>query len=162
MNPLFMSHIAEALEHTLAIDRISMLVVVTIISWMVVIIAVLVDLWDGLYTARKLGEKLRSHKFRHTIHKLGEYWRVMLIGLLFDTLCLCLPWYNFPYLTILAAVGLLIIEVGSMREHIKKRKNSLSELPTIIANIISCADEKDAMALIKKIKESMDTKTDDK
>lgn len=158
MEFLFMPHIAEALGRTLAIDRVALLIVVTIISWLVVIIATLVDMWDGLYTARKLGEKLRSHKFRHTIQKLGEYWRVMLIGLVFDTLCLCIPWYNFSYLTILVAVGLLVIEGKSMLEHIKRRKNRLSELPEIITGIISCVDEKDAMALVKKIKESVDTK----
>lgn len=158
MELMFISHVTEALGRTLTVDRIALLVVVTIISWLVVIVATLVDMWDGLYTARKLGEKLRSHKFRHTIQKLGEYWRVMLIGLVFDTLCLCIPWYNFTYLTILAAVGLLIIEVSSMVEHIKRRKNRLSELPEIIAGIISCVDEKDAMALVKKIKESVDTK----
>ena len=41
--------------------------------WLLVIIAVLIDLWDGVMTARKMGKKIHSHKLRITISKMGEY-----------------------------------------------------------------------------------------
>ncbi len=36
------------------------------ILWVLIIAAILVDLWDRVYTNKKLGKKIESHKMRIT------------------------------------------------------------------------------------------------
>ena len=47
--------------------------------WVLVMIAVLIDLWDGVQTAKKLHKRVHSHKLRVTITKMENigvlcYW----------------------------------------------------------------------------------------
>ncbi len=147
-------HITQAIQSAFTLDKIALHVVVTIISWVTVIGAVLIDLWDGVYTAKILKQSLRSNRFRHTIQKTGEYWRVLLFAFILDSLCMLMPWYGFSYATIVAAVALIAIEIKSMYEHIRKRKSGLAELPEIISDIIKCRTAEDAAELVSKIKSS--------
>ena len=65
--------------------------------WCLVLFAVLIDLWDGVHTAKVLHRTIRSHKLRITMNKLGEYWRVMLMGFIVDLVGVLFPWYNLPF-----------------------------------------------------------------
>lgn len=132
-------------------------IAVTLLCWVLVIMAILIDLWDGIYTARKLGERLHSHKFRHTVQKAGEYWRLLLFGFIADTLGLLLPWYALPYITMALCVSLVFIEMKSVFEHYKRRKSGLAALPGIAARIVECVTEKDAEKLINTIKDELQT-----
>lgn len=85
--------------------------------------------------------------------KAGDYWRLMLFGLMFDTLGLMFAWYVLPYITLLITAGVLYIEFRSLIEHNRRKRSHAAELPSVIANIIKCASEKDALELINKIKE---------
>lgn len=129
--------------------------------WLLVIVAVLIDLWDGVMTARQLGKKIHSHKLRLTINKMGEYWRIMLLGFVFDFIGVIFPWYGYPYLSILICVGIVLIEIKSVYEHIKRRKSKASELPDIIAEVIKTASKPEAEEIIKKIVKHFDDKKDD-
>ena len=81
-----MEKFIESIQGSIDIAHCYMHIAVTLLCWVLVIMAILIDLWDGLYTARKLGEKLHSHKFRHTRQNAGEYWRLLLFGFIADTL----------------------------------------------------------------------------
>lgn len=124
--------------------------------WILVIFAVLIDLWDAIYTAKKLGKKIHSHKLRMTINKMGEYWRIMLLGFVFDLIGVIFPWYGYPYLSILICVGIVLIEIKSVWEHAKKRKSEVAELPEIIEDVIKVASKPEAEAVIEKIKNFFD------
>lgn len=126
---------------------------VTMMCWLVMFVSVLIDMWDGVQTARALKEKVNSKGLRKTFAKAGDYWRMMLFGLMFDTLGLLFSWYVLPYMTIIITVGILVIEFRSVWEHNKRKRSQAAELPWVIANIIECASKKDALELIKKIKE---------
>ena len=132
-------------------------IAVTLLCWVLVIMAILIDLWDGIYTARKLGERLHSHKFRHTVQKAGEYWRLLLFGFIADTLGLLFSWYALPYITMVLCLSLVFIEMKSVFEHYKKRKSGLAALPGIAARIVECVTEKDAEKLINTIKDELQT-----
>ena len=54
------------------------------ILWVLIIAAILVDLWDRVYTNKKLGKKIESHKMRITLEKVSEYWRFMIIAFTID------------------------------------------------------------------------------
>ena len=126
---------------------------VTLMCWLTMFFSVLVDMWDGVQTARFMKEKVDSKGLRRTFAKAGDYWRMMLFGLMFDSLGLLFPWYILPYMTIVITVGVLVIEFRSVWEHNKRKRSHAAELPNVIANIIKCASEKDALELINKIKE---------
>jgi hypothetical protein len=129
--------------------------------WLLVIIAVLIDLWDGVMTARQLGKKIHSHKLRITINKMGEYWRIMLLGFVFDFIGVIFPWYGYPYLSILICVGIVLIEIKSVYEHIKRRKSKATELPAMIQKVIEVASSDEAEKVIKEIVKHFDDKKDD-
>lgn len=129
--------------------------------WLLVIVAVLIDLWDGVVTARQLGKKIHSHKLRLTINKMGEYWRIMLLGFVFDFIGVIFPWYGYPYLSILICVGIVLIEIKSVYEHTKRKKSKASELPDIVAEVIKTASKPEAEEIIKKIVKHFDDKKDD-
>lgn len=125
---------------------------VTLLCWLVMFISVLIDMWDGLQTARVLNDKIDSKALRKTFAKAGDYWRMMLFGLMFDTLGLLFSWYLLPYMTIIITLGVLVIEFKSVCEHNKRKRSNAANLPNVIANIVKCASEKDAIELVKRIK----------
>ena len=116
-----------------------------------VIMAIMLDLWDGVHTARVTKERVHSHKLRVTIEKMSEYWRFIIIGFLIDCIGLIFSFYIIPFVTVLFGVGLIIIEIKSMFEHAKRRKSHTTDLPMIIRKIVECANDKDAHDLLEKI-----------
>lgn len=121
--------------------------------WFLTICAVLIDLWDAIYTARQMGIKVRSHKLRMTINKMGEYWRIMLLGFVFDLIGVIFPWYGYPYLSIVICVGIMLIEIKSVWEHAKRRKSKVGELPDIIEEVIKVASKPEAEAVLNRFKD---------
>lgn len=124
---------------------------VTFICWILVVVAVLVDLSDGVYTARVLNVPIRSHKLRITINKCLEYYRLLILGFILDCFGLMFPQYSMPYVTIVMSVGLVLVEGKSMYEHLKRRKSATVELKDLLGAIISAASERDAKAVMREI-----------
>lgn len=148
-----MNELKAFFDGVIDMSRIYMHIGTTLMCWLTMFISVLIDMWDGVQTAKFLKERIDSRGLRRTFAKAGDYWRMMLFGLMFDTLGLLFPWYVLPYMTILITVGILIIEFKSVWEHNKRKRSHAAELPNVIASIIKCASEKDALELINKIKE---------
>lgn len=126
---------------------------VSAVLWVVVVLVILLDLWDRVYTNHKLHKPLRSHRFRMTIAKISEYWRIMLIGFFIDSIGVLLPFYVLPYVSMVLCVGLILTEAKSMREHAKERKSGVTQLNDIFKAMVDCATADDAKEVIKKIGE---------
>lgn len=118
---------------------------------LLVIMAIMLDLWDGVHTARVTKDRIHSHKLRVTIDKISEYWRFILIGFLIDCIGLIFSFYFMPFIAVLFGVGLIVIEIKSMFEHAKRRKSHTIDLPLIIRSIVNCANDKDAHDIIDKV-----------
>lgn len=129
---------------------------VSLILWLLVTLAVLVDLWDGVYTAKILGERVHSHKLRDTIRKAGEYWRLLLMGFIADSVGILFPFWAWPYLSILICLGVIAIEGRSVLEHARKRRSHVADVPDIIKSIVDCAEEHSALELLNKIKDTLE------
>jgi len=119
--------------------------------WVLVILAVLLDLWAGIDRAKAIGEKPRSDKFRRTIEKVGDYWRVLAFGLILDLIGSVLPFYSLSYASILASVACILIELKSVVENLKAKKSTAAQLPEIIKEIMRCRDIDRAIELIGKV-----------
>ena len=57
---------------------------IVFVSWIMIIAVCLVDFWAGVSAAKAEGTKLNSHGFRKTIVKIGDYFKVALVGMSCD------------------------------------------------------------------------------
>lgn len=126
--------------------------------WLILIAAILLDLWDGVNTARKLKQPIKSHRLRITIEKITEYWRLMLIAALVDIIGAVFTFYSVPFLSILFCLGLIGVEAKSMFEHAKRRKSKAVEMKEIMKSIVTAANDKDALQAFKTICEYIGAK----
>lgn len=124
-----------------------------------VVIAIMLDLWDGVHTARVTKQRVHSHKLRVTVAKMSEYWRFIIIGFLIDCIGIIFNFYIMPFVAVLFGAGLIIIEIKSMFEHAKKRKSNTNELPGILKSIVECASDKDAHDIIERLLDYQSKKT---
>lgn len=136
---------------TMGYERLYMHLILTLLCWLVTLIAVFLDMWDGVKTAKVLRQKVSSKGLRKTVTKYSDYWRLLLFGLLFDLLGCFFSWYLYPYITIVITVAVLFIEFKSLIEHAQRRKDATAEIPDIISSIINCVKEQDAEAILRKI-----------
>lgn len=139
------------MESILSLDKIFLFLGVFLAVSLLVIIAIMLDLWDGVYTAKRTGQRVHSHKLRVTIAKVSEYWRFLLIGFLADCLGFLFSFYFLPFMALLFGMGLIVVEIISMFEHAKRRKSHLIDLPDIIDGIITASTKKDAEKIISVI-----------
>lgn len=151
-----MEEMARLVAGRIDVGQAAVHVTVTLLCWLLTVAAILIDLWDGIYTARRLGERLHSHRFRDTVRKAGEYWRVLLFGFVADTLCVLFPWYKLPYLTMLVCMALIVIEARSVFEHIRRRKSGIARVPDVVGKIVECVTRKDAVRLIESLRDELD------
>ena len=110
------------MEAIISLDKLYLFLGVFLAVCILVIIAIMLDLWDGVHTAKKTNQRVHSHKLRVTIAKMSEYWRFILIGFLVDCLGMFFTFYLMPFVTLLFGVGLIVVEAKSMFEHANRRK----------------------------------------
>ncbi len=132
-------------------EKIKLFLGVFLATCLFVVGAIMLDLWDGVHTARKTNQRVHSHKLRVTIEKTGEYFRFVLIGFLIDCIGMFFSFYPMPFLVSLFGIGLIIVEIKSMLEHAKRRNSHTAELPDIIKGIKDAASEKEAKDIIEQI-----------
>lgn len=136
------------MESILSLEKGYLFIGVFFAVSLLVIMAIMLDLWDGVYTAKRTGQRVHSHKLRVTIAKVSEYWRFLLIGFLADCLGFLFSFYFMPFMALLFGMGLIVVEIISMFEHAKRRKSHLIDLPEIIDGIIAATSKKDAEKII--------------
>jgi hypothetical protein len=139
------------MEEIISIDKLYLFLGAFFAVCVLVIAAIMLDLWDGVHTAKKTNQRVHSHKLRVTIQKMSEYFRFILIGFLVDCIGILFSFYALPFVTLLFGVGLIVVEAKSMFEHASRRKSHMTQLPDIIQAVINCAHDKDAKKLIQEI-----------
>lgn len=127
-------------------------VTIIFICCILVIAAVLIDLWTGIEAAKKNKERIRSRILRRTVSKILDYLRVLVFGVMIDILGLAFPWYIIPYCCIIVTLGVLLIEGKSVIENYNKSKSSAAKVIDMIEHIIDCADHETADKIISAIK----------
>lgn len=111
-------------------------VTVIFLCFVVIGVAVLLDLYTGINAAKKTGEKIRSHILRRTIIKIIEYWMVVVFGVLIDLLGLSFTWYNIPYAAIIVTLCVLLIEGHSLFENLTLAKSPAAKIDDIAGDIL--------------------------
>ncbi|MCM1531534.1 MAG: phage holin family protein [Bacteroides sp.] len=121
---------------------------------LLVITAILLDLWDAIHTARKLQEPIRSHRFRKTGSKILEYLRMLFLGALVDAIGALTTLWQLPYISMLFALGLVCLEIKSLYEHAQRRKSRLADLRQMASDIIRATSQAEAEKIIRAILEN--------
>lgn len=111
---------------------------IILVCWSFVFIANMVDFVSGRETAKALGEPVNSKGYRKTFAKMGDYYRVLTFALLFDILGSLFPFYSLPFVTILASIAVISIELLSVIENSRRKKSHAAEIPEMIRKIIQC------------------------
>lgn len=94
--------------------------------YILVLVMILTDLWSGVTKARKAGVIRSSYGFRRTIEKMGRYYNVLFALTIMDAMQVGSLWYfeiyyqkvvpMFPFVTLVGAIGICLIEVKSIYE----------------------------------------------
>lgn len=121
--------------------------IIVLLCYVVDIVAIVIDLRAGIKKAKQRGEYRSSTGYRRTIEKATKYFNFLIFGLLFDTLQITVCYLlknqvgsnlpNIPFITILFAVGILIIEVKSVYEKAEnKTKNEIKDAAKTAQEVI--------------------------
>lgn len=128
-------------------------IAITLVCWLFMVVATLVDFWSGVTTAKALKEPLMSHGFRRTIAKIGSYWQVLLFALMFDILGAFLSFYYLPFMTMVGTLSTIIIEARSVVENSNRRRSHAGKILDVAAEIVEAKDLDKAKQLINSIVE---------
>ena len=146
----------ELIDSFIDRPKLAMFLAIFLVICILVIIAIMLDLWDGVHTAKKTGKKVHSHKLRITIAKISEYFRFIAIGFLIDCIGIVFAFYIMPFVAVVFGVGLIAVEAKSMFEHASLRKSHTAELPDIARSIVNCKNIQDAMDIFELIAKKQD------
>lgn len=107
------------------------------ILWLIVFVAMTLDLISGWKKAKERNEARTSYGLRRTVTKAVLYYALMLFAFLFD--CIGTFFYPLPYVSVVAAGFLIFIEGKSILEKAhdkdKRRLNkNLGDLSILLEN----------------------------
>jgi phage-related holin len=123
----------------------------------ILLLFVLIDLIDGVRTARIVGERVRSHKLRDTITKFLSYWLFTIVGALIDIIgAFSTQAWEKPYVTLAMTLIAGIIELHSLKEHATKRKDNAAKIEDLLKAIINASNKSEAKSLLPRITEILE------
>lgn len=123
---------------------------IVFVCCIIVIIAAFMDMWTAIDASKVCKEKIESAKLRKTINKILDYLRLIFYFFLLDCCGFFFESYKLPFATILATIGVLLVEGHSIiKENMVKKKSGAADIPDMIKQIIECVTEKDAEKIIE-------------
>ena len=122
-----------------------------IIIWVVMLVAVMVDMRTGIRKAKALHLPIDSHGLRRTFTKFGDYGKVTALFMCIDVLGLVFGLYLLPYASGVAAVIAVAIEGWSVRENLRAARSSAAKIPDLIAKMAGTQDPKEILNLLRSL-----------
>lgn len=118
-------------------DALHIKLAIVAIMWLLVVVAIIIDLICGWRKAKERGEARTSYGLRRTVSKTVLYFAMMLFAFMFD--CIGMFFYIQPYVTLIAAAFLIFIECKSILEKAhdkdkRKMEKSIEDLSIILEN----------------------------
>jgi len=147
-------------------DKIIIIIWITFGIYIMVLFAIMADLWAGVRKARINGIVRSSYGFKRTVDKIAKYFNVLMAFTIIDVmqmgaLCYLTEFYGchypiFPFITLLGAIGICLIEiksifekaedkvrienVASMAEKVFANKNDLSKVIKVLMDYMETPD----------------------
>lgn len=145
--------------------------------YILVLVAILADLWSGVRKAKQNGIARSSYGFKRTIDKIARYYNVLLALTVVDVMQMSSVWYLetyyqyhfplFPFITLLGAIGIALIEIKSIYEKAED-KVRIDNVAALAGQVISHRDNLSAIGeavaeyMKKKEDEEKEVKDDNK
>ena len=126
-------------------EKIIVLIWILFALYILVFFMIGADFWSGIRKAKNNGIVRSSYGFRRTVEKIKEYYNAMIALTIIDAMQVTALWYletyykyeipMFPFVTLVGAIGLCIIEIKSIYEKAedKQRFHEAGALITSIA-----------------------------
>ncbi len=144
-----------------------------IILWMLfgiyilVLVAVLADLWSGVRKARRKNNVRTSEGYKRTVAKLARYYNTLLALTAIDAMQVVGIWYLdtyygykipiIPIITLIGAIGIGLIEIKSIYEN-REDKGEIDEISKLAGRLYESKESPDEMA--KAIMQFLNSKKD--
>ena len=152
-------------------EKIIVLLWILFAMYILILIMIFVDFWSGIRKAKKNNIVRSSYGFRRTVEKIKEYYNAMIALTIIDAMQVTAIWYletyykyeipMFPFVTLVGAIGLSIIELKSIYEKAED-KQRFHEVGALITNIAKNKSDIEDIAkiLANYLNEETDEKTD--
>lgn len=146
-------------------EKIIVTLWITFGIYLMVLLAILADLWSGVRKAKKNGIARSSYGFKRTIDKIARYYNVMLALSVIDAMQMGSLWYLekyynyhwpiFSVVTLVGAIGICLIEIKSIYEKAED-KVRIENVTKMAGTIITHKD--DMSEIIKAVVDYMNSK----
>ncbi|NDV81319.1 hypothetical protein D0T87_04915 [Bacteroides sp. 51] len=135
------------------------------------VLFIIFDLWAGIRKAIERGEKITSNGLRRTFAKIAKYYNVLLALLVIDAIQMAGFWYVdtyyehnfpvFPFIVLIGAIGVGIIEVKSIYEKAdEKTKRQTSDVALLAGELAK--HKSDPAELAKAVAEYLNKDKEEK
>jgi len=119
--------------------------------YLLVLVAITADLWSGVRKAKTNGVARSSYGYRRTVDKISRYYNVLLALTVVDVMQMSSIWYldkyyhydrlpMFPFITLVGAIGLCLIEIKSIYEKAED-KVRIENVANMAGKIITNKDD---------------------
>jgi len=136
-------------------DKIYIKLDILLALWIIVGVAVVIDLFFGVKKARRLKIIRSSIGFRKTVKKANQYGAFLTFAFLFDIILSV--WYYIPFATVLTSAYLLFIEARSVWESMEKNDRDIyKERAKDFIDIFQNLKEEDKSKLLDMIKDKLE------
>lgn len=140
----------------LIMDKLIPVIWIVFVEYILVLIAVMLDLWSGVRKARKTGKIRTSYGYRRTVDKLARYYNLLFLMTIIDVMQISGIWYAnvcyghrwplIPALTMFGAIGFGIIELKSIYE--KAEDKEIHRITEMTGQVITNRRDVEAVAQI--------------
>ena len=150
-------------------EKIIVLIWILFALYILVFFMIGADFWSGIRKAKKNGIVRSSYGFRRTVEKIKEYYNAMIALTIIDAMQVTALWYletyykyeipMFPFVTLVGAIGLSIIEIKSIYEKAED-KQRFHEAGALLSSIAK--HKTDIKEISKSVAEYLKENTDEK
>lgn len=120
-------------------EHLKALSLVLVIFYFCILMAILVDLCAGVDKAKRNGEARTSYGLRRTIHKIRDYFSVIMLFTLADIVASV--WFTMPFFTAVGTIAMVFIEAKSVYENKKDINKGIKDLPDVLLQILKNKDK---------------------
>ena len=139
-------------------EKIIVTLWITFGIYLMVLLAIMADLWSGIRKAKKNGIARSSYGFKRTIDKVARYYNMLLALTVIDVMQMASFWYLekfyqycwpiFPLVTLIGAIGICLVEVKSIFEKAED-KVRLENVAVMAGKIIT--NKEDISEIVKAV-----------
>jgi hypothetical protein len=137
--------------------------------YILVLLAILADLWSGVRKAKQNGIVRSSYGFKRTVDKIARYYNMLFALTVVDAMQMTAVWYlatyydyrlpMFPFITLVGAIGLALIEIKSIYEKASD-KVKIQNISDLAGKVI--ANKDDIREVVKDVVDYMNKSDDSK